>query len=549
MKKTLIQHVMQTTMFVCMTFLLLPTAWAQLDSIPISGTAIDTTKVYDGTTIAHIVTMGNWPLLPYSQVSIDAEAHYLDASVGEDKPVVVTFSLSGADAYHYVTPPSITLYADITPRQLVADSLVLQTSREYDGTTICNVISPGVLHGVLPDDTVYHSAVAQYSSPDASLLKLVTVTHTLFGPQAANYIVTDSSLYFASIQRRTVSPSSVNIYTVKEYDGTDTVNVLEQPLLNNAIPTDDIGVLFTANYDTPEVGDNKTIYLHYQLLGADTSNYHLIADSIHTSQGRIIPILILDTLDGDQPIVTTAYGYCQGEDITFRYHVRQGELQSYSILFSDEAHAAGLSDAILLPCSNTDETIQYHFSETPAGHYHATIELVSAGHVVRQYPVTFNINMSNQYLVLAFDDVISIDNSGRLDNQPNRFHTYQWYHNGEAIPNATKPYYQERGNLNGQYAVMVNLSTDDEAMICPLTFELPDKATISLRPSPVVTNTTISLQGFKNQQHQLQVFNSHGIVVLHTSFQGEQHLLDLSSLPQGTYLISVDGHAAKTLKL
>ena len=56
-------------MFVCMTLLLLPTAWAQLDSIPITGTAIDTTKVYDGTTTAHIVTassympishLGNW---------------------------------------------------------------------------------------------------------------------------------------------------------------------------------------------------------------------------------------------------------------------------------------------------------------------------------------------------------------------------------------------------------------------------------------------------------------------------------------------------------
>ena len=150
---------------------------------------------------------------------------------------------------------------------------------------------------------------------------------------------------------------------------------------------------------------------------------------------------------------------------------------------------------------------------------------------------------------MPFDDVISIDNSGRLDGQPDCFHSYQWFHNSEAIPNATKPYYQERSDLNGQYAVMVNLDTEDEAMTCPLTFEPTDKATISLIPSTVVTTTTVTLQGYKNQQHQLQVFNSHGIVVLHTSFQGEHHQLDLSSLPQGTYLITVDGHATKTLKI
>ena len=182
-------------------------------------------------------------------------------------------------------------------------------------------------------------------------------------------------------------------------------------------------------------------------------------------------------------------------------------------------------------------------------YYHAIVEWHSAAHVSSFYHFTFSVNLPNDYMVVAFNDVISIDNSGRLDGQPNRFHSYQWYHNGEAIPNATSPYYQERGDLNGQYAVMVNLGTDDEAMTCPLTFQLPDKATVSLMPSPVATTTTVTLQGFNNQQHQLQVFNSYGIMVFNTSFQGEQHMLDLTTLPQGTYLITVDGHAAKTLKL
>ena len=168
----------------------------------------------------------------------------------------------------------------------------------------------------------------------------------------------------------------------------------------------------------------------------------------------------------------------------------------------------------------------------------------------RNYPFSFNVNLDNAYFVIPFDDVISIDNSGRLDGQPDRFRTFQWYHNDELIPNADKPYYQELGGLTGKYTVMVNMGTDDEAMVCPTNiYNTTVKATISLMPSPVVATTTVKLQGFEETQHLLQVFNSYGVVVLTTTFEGSQYLLDLSSLPQGTYLVTIDGLSTKTLKL
>ena len=525
-------------------------AWAQLDSIPITGTAIDTTKVYDGTTTAHIVTLGNWPLLPYGQVAVDAEAHYLDASVGDDKPVVVTFSLSGADAARYQTPASIILYADITPRQLVADSVRLQPSREYDGTTHCQVLSEGILQGLLPNDTVSQTVTANYNSPNVALLNIVNVTHTLYGPQAGNYCVTDSTIYLANIARRSITAQGLHVKLVKEYDGTDTAHVHVQPSLQNTIAGEDVDVFVAAHYDTPEVGDNKTIYTDYQLVGDDMGNYNLTADSVFQYKGSIVLPLVFDTLEGDQQFIATAYGFCQNDSVRMRYHVRQGEPAHYHIIFSEAALAAGFNDTAWVQCEENDSLVAFAIPNgCPAGRYHATLEWHGSAHVSTFYPFTFNVNLPNDYLVIAFNDVVSIDNSGRLDGQPNRFHSYQWYRNGEAIPNATLPYYQEHGDLDGQYAVMVNLGTDDEAMTCPLALQLPDKATVSLMPSPVVTTITVTLQGFNNQHHQLQVFNSHGVMVLNTSFQGGQHRLDLSSLPQGTYLITVDGHAAKTLKL
>ena len=526
-------------------------AWAQLDSIPISGTAIDTTKVYDGTTTANIITLGEYPLLPYSQVLIEAEAHYLDPSVGVDKPVVVTFTLSGADAFHYQTPESIILYADITPRQIVANSVVLQISREYDGTTHCQVLDEGTLQGILPDDTVGQIVTANYSSPNVDIFNVVNVTHTLYGPQAGNYYVTDSAIYLASIIRRSITAENLAVQLVKEYDGTDTAHVLTQPSLQNTITGEDIDVFVSAHYDTPDVGDNKPIYTDYQLVGDDRGNYNLTTDSIYQYRGSIVLPLIFDTLEGDQPFVATAYGFCQNDSVKLRYRVRQGQPVHYRIIFSEAALAAGFNDMSWVESDENDSLIAFSIPDgCPAGRYDAMIEWQGSALVSSFYPFTFNVNLPNDYLVVAFDDVISIDNSGRLDGQPNRFHSYQWMHNDEVIPNANKPYYQELGGLNGKYAVMVNLGTDEQEMVCPtFIYTATDKAIINLYPSPVVTTTTVKLQGFDEGQHQLQLFNSHGIMVLSATFEDSQYLLDLSSLPQGTYLVTVDGHSTKTLKL
>ncbi len=552
MNKTFIHKVMRAAMLVCMTVLLQPAAWAQLDTISITGTIIDTTKVYDGTTAANIVTLGEIPVLPYNQVSISAEAHYLDASVGVDKPVIVTFSLSGDDAYHYLTPSSITLYADITPLPITIDSFQLQLNREYDGTNNCEVVSPGSLLGVLSGDTVGQSVTASYATPNVGYLKPITVTYTLTGPQAGNYDLSYPRFFLGSITRRTVTPNYPMYYvkTIKDYDGTDTARVFDQPTLQGAVEGEDIDLFTTANFDSPEVGDNKTIYIHHQLLGADTGNYRLVADSVYPIKGSIVLPLVFDSLEGDHQFVATAYGFCNDEQVTLRYHIRQGVPSYYRIVFSEEAAAIGF-DTNWLECNAEDSIISFAIPHNcPAGHYEAVIEFMSISRTSSYHPFSFNVNLDKAYFVIPFDDVISIDNSGRLDGQSDRFHTFQWYHNDELIPNANKPYYQELGGLTGKYAVMVNMGSDDEAMVCPThIYNTTDKATISLMPSPVVTTTTVKLQGFGESQHQLQVFNSHGVVVLTTTFEGSQHLLDLSALPQGTYMVTIDGHSTKTLKL
>ena len=537
-------------LLVCMTCMLLPSAWSQIDTISIVGTQIDSAKVYDGTLFAHGISLGTPTPALTPGLSISANARYLDPNVGTHKPVVVTYYLSGPGASNYFISND-TLYADITPRPLFADSVVLQASRPYDRTTDCTVLNEGVISGIVDGDTVMQTVTAHFNDPDAANFKPVTVTHTLYGPQAANYSVIDIRAYHARITKRNALPWFLYIKEAKEYDGTDSAQITHVEL-DNVFNEDDVQLIASANFDSPEIGDNKVITAHFSLTGNDTANYFVITDSVYRKPGRIIPVFILDSIgpNGEQ-LVADRYGFCQGENVTLHYHILQGEPSEFRyITYPGEYEAIGFNNNH--PCSITDSTISIPLpSNCPSGVYEFYFTVWSTANEPHKYVGHFTVNMPNNYLVQTFDDVISIDNSGRLDGQPNRFRSFQWLHNGELIPGATKPYYQEIGGLTGDYSLIVNPNQDDEAMVCPKSdfVSMPAAKAIYLLPSPVVTTTTVKLQGFDNENHSLQVYNDRGILLLNCTFSGHQHTLDLSALPHGTYLVTVDGVSAKTLKL
>jgi hypothetical protein len=73
---------------------------------------------------------------------------------------------------------------------------------------------------------------------------------------------------------------------------------------------------------------------------------------------------------------------------------------------------------------------------------------------------------------------------------------------------------------------------------------------VHVNPSPVINQAQVKLQGeFESETHLLRVYNSYGTQVLTATFSGRAYTLDMSALPQGTYLINVDGATAKTIKL
>jgi len=84
-------------------------------ALTIFGTTVGD-KVYDGNTTA-VVTVGSVSgTVAGDVVTVTASAKFNDAAAGTNKPVEVTYALTGADAGNY-TASAVTLYANITEQQ------------------------------------------------------------------------------------------------------------------------------------------------------------------------------------------------------------------------------------------------------------------------------------------------------------------------------------------------------------------------------------------------------------------------------------------------
>ena len=165
--------------------------------------------------------------------------------------------------------------------------------------------------------------------------------------------------------------------------------------------------------------------------------------------------------------------------------------------------------------------------------------------VTKPHPVSFTVNLSKNYLVAIFEDVVSIDNRSDL------FNSYQWFHNGKMIYGATKPYYQEMGGLTGSYYVKVNTDTDNEMRTCSREKwdELARRTkSLSISRNPVKTEATVTLHNFEEAQHTLSIINQLGTTVLTERFTEEQIELNTAPLPAGNYIINVDGISLKVIK-
>ena len=290
--------------------------------------------------------------------------------------------------------------------------------------------------------------------------------------------------------------------------------------------------------------------------GETTPAITIVADQDSVLTAYFVPQISIDPVVIDPETGDTLSffqvspdGYCQNEYGNISFSILAGQADQYKIDFADEDFAdvdwTDLDDnniTIFVPAGATDGV------KSAKVKFRTIVTLPSGDEAYAEsdyLDFVFVVNLSNNNIRVVFDDVLTIDNSG------NTYNTYQWYRNGEPIVGATKGYYQEVGGLNGDnYYVCVNPGTDSALRTCIFTAPVsaPTTKSVAVYPNIISTTATIVIRGFEATSHTLRIYNDYGVEVLSKTFDGFELKADFSNLPQGSFIVWVDGVSAKVIK-
>jgi len=242
--------------------------------------------------------------------------------------------------------------------------------------------------------------------------------------------------------------------------------------------------------------------------------------------GTVITVSPLTTLNN--PVVG-----CENTTLDLPYSLLSGTPAQYKLTFDAVALAAGIKNVTYtdLP-SATASTVVFTVPEGIAdGIYHGTMQLRNSVQESAPYPFEFTINLSSNYIIKKFDDVVLVDNSS------NRFTGYQWFKDGVAIAGATDQFYTDPKGLVGSYSVELITIDGQKLNSCEKSFNSPVSKSVKAYPNPAKINQDISVQmsGFDNSElknAKLTVFDSSGNLV---------YRLDKVEVANSFNLISISG--------
>ncbi|MEL7647286.1 MAG: YDG domain-containing protein [Sedimentibacter sp.] len=295
--------------------------------LTISDPTLNKSKTYDGSTTADVTAGTLVGVNDGDVVTVNASASYDTSLTGTGKTITVVYTLGGKDASKYVKPSDYSVNdGEITAKQLTVSAASLIKTKTYDGSTSASV-SAGTLSGVVGDDVVTITAVANYNTSSVGTGKTIVVEYTLDGADINNYIKPiDYSVIGGEIIAKQLTISDPALNATKTYDGSTSAAV-SAGTLSGVVAVDDVTVSSVAEYDTSMAGTNKTITVVYTLGGADKNNYIKPADYSITDGEITVKQLTVTapsltktkTYDGSKTAAVTAGtldGVAAGDDVT-----------------------------------------------------------------------------------------------------------------------------------------------------------------------------------------------------------------------------------------
>ncbi|MBN8850734.1 MAG: T9SS type A sorting domain-containing protein [Sphingobacteriales bacterium] len=112
-----------------------------------------------------------------------------------------------------------------------------------------------------------------------------------------------------------------------------------------------------------------------------------------------------------------------------------------------------------------------------------------ASHTAAQPVADTLLYQSASLIRQHWNDVIIFDNSS------GDFVQWQWYKNGQAVPDATSPFYSETPTLNGQYYVIATTTAGRQIQTCVLTIagDTVIPGGIKIHPNPISSGAAVTV--------------------------------------------------------
>jgi hypothetical protein len=486
--------------------------------------AID--KIYDASNTASITNATLNGVIGSDQVELTNtnSAVFSQKNVGNNIDIITNYLLSGKDTANYRLIQPSGIKANISPKPTQFNSTDLIVSKVYDGTskTILNSIE---LIGIELSDYQNISALGNvnFDNANAGTNKMVSIQFQLSGIASSNYIapVTYQN-NVGKISPKQLHITKPNVDTIKMYDGTTSAHINTTGILNGIIPIDTSFVKLTANalYNSKDIEKNKWIVVSYSLTGNSKDNYlPPISDTIQNAK-------IMDQIRLN-PLVKPEAG-CEGSNINLNYKIISGECSEFKITFDSAALNQGMQhiNYTTLPSSNDTSIISFQIPPKMGnGNYHAYLQLRNnLGIESPIYDFVYTINLTSDYIVSKYDDVVICDNSKF------QFSKYQWYKNNLIIEGATEQFYYEPDGLVGTYSIQVETTSGQTLFCCPKYYNLPKKHKLSIQPNPVKSNSnlTLLLDGFSDfdlQDASLIIYSSIGSKLFERNQISEKNII------------------------
>ncbi|HEX2935716.1 MAG TPA: YDG domain-containing protein [Bacteroidales bacterium] len=509
--------------------------------LTVSAPVVTLSKKYDGTTTA-AVTAGTLSGVESGDVvKVSATADYEDANAGKDKKIIVTYTLTGANAAEYFEPDNDTIKnGEITKVQLTSTVPVFVSQKVYDGTTQVNITAAGTISGIVSADAgnVSVSESVLFDNSNVGSDKKIIVAYNLSGTSANNYTApVNKEFTNGQISQIQLTIAEPVIVTGKLYDGTSEAVITSIGKLTGVVAADaaDITVSAKATYNDATVGEGKTITVIYTVDGLRKANYIAPANYM-VNTGVIEDKIVLASID---PVTAE----CDGSGIEIKYSVLQGKPTDYQIIFGEKAKAKGFTNIVYTAFPSGSNTLNITVPNDAAGTFDATLQMKSALSTGEVYPFSFTVNLTSDFIIKKFDDVVLCDNGSK------EFTAFQWYKDGTAISGATKQFYNDKSGLVGNYQVKVTTRNSESLITCPLSLNVP-LAAQSVKAFPNALSPSqefkVQLSNFSDESLQgavLTLFNAYGNAICKQVLSSSEVSLSAPAI-HGSYIghvVTMDG--------